>query len=404
MSKMIYWIILSVVACHASEEAEEVERLFHDFARWKVTVVAPELGLARGFTHWFDKPTLNNYTINFNSAMNSSCKAFGDRATKLLQDPQTSQADARFLRLLRFEVGQCVERLKFRGYLLAPISFMGGVQVKLPVLFGRTLKYANTSSEQNLDLLMSIPNQLSDIRKLLEQGVLEGVTHANESLYRAREQFKRLQVKNPTESDFYAPFRDIREGVPNIDDKKAKELQQRAKTVIRDNILPAFKHLQEYIFREYYTHLRPAPGVHSLPRGQEFYQERINYFTTLKGVQAQTIHNLGLEEVARLRQQAEKSAVKVGMGNLTFDQIADKLRRDQDNRFSSDAEALEFTQSKVNQANQKLKQLFSSKVLQDYVYQLAIEPIPGGRGGLAYYQPPSVDGSKPGTFFSSGNV
>ena len=110
----------------------------------------------------------------------------------------------------------------------------------------------------------------------------EGITHANESLYKARSQFQRIQVTDPAQSDFYKPFQTIKDKAPGIGDKEAEALQQRAATVIRENVLPAFKRLQEYVFGDNYANLRLAPGVHSLPDGQNFYQERINHFTTLK--------------------------------------------------------------------------------------------------------------------------
>src|SRR5690606_15955890 len=54
----------------------------------------------------------------------------------------------------------------------------------------------------------------------------------------------------------------------------------------------------------------------SLPNGEEFYENRVRYYTTLNMTSMQ-VHELGLKEVQRIRQEMEQIIASVGFkGNF----------------------------------------------------------------------------------------
>ena len=240
--------------------------------------------------------------------------------------------------MVKYEADTCIRGFATKGYLLAPINHKYGIQTELYGYFKKndTLKY-NTLDDylDNLDLLSMIPQQLRDIKIRLKEGVKKGITYANESVYPAFDQFEKLQVKNVEDSPFYTQFSEIRKNMPDVTDGQVDHVQIRAKVTILNEILPEFKRLQEYIFGDYRKHLRAEPGISSLPNGDEFYQKSIDYATSLRGVTAEEIHQIGLDEVADLRSRAEKSATEVGMGNLSFPEIRDNFRTDSSFKFNT---------------------------------------------------------------------
>ena len=392
-------VVLFATASTSNAANAQVAALFDDYVKWKMTELDPQNGYLLGFD-WFPKPKLNNYSLAHYEGLNKKCEDFKQQVAKNLLLVDITDSEKKYLELMRYEVDTCLSGHKHKGYLLAPVMSRRGVQGSLTSFFADELKYESIDDyEHNLDLMRKIPQQLEEIQELLVGGVQENITHANESLYRAVDQFDRLQVSDPTESEFYKQFEKIKDNLPEVTDEEAARLQDKARTVIKEHILPSFKKLQEYVFGEYYEHLRPEAGVHSLPNGQEYYQACIDYFTSLRGVNASEIHQIGLEEIKNLRQQAEKSAFELGMGNLTFTQIAEMLRTDDSNKFSNDTEAFDFVKKQAEVINQELDKIFSEEILQDYVYQFDIKPVPPGRGGYAYYNDPSRDGTRNGAFF-----
>lgn len=385
----------------------EIQQLYDDYVNWKMTKVDPQNGQISGFLDSSTEPKLNNFTLDFLRAINESCANYSNRASAFLQDEKTPTLEKKFLRLLKYEADTCVEGYKHKGYLLAPVSFMDGVQIALPKFFGsgNQLVYKSLDHyENNLKAMAKIPTQLEEIQKLLQLGVKEKMTHARESIlaveHSAKTQFEAIQVEDPGKSEFYKQFisSTIQENIPGIDASRVGDLQNRARQVISNVVLPAFKRLQDYIFGEYKDNLRPAAGIHSVPNGHEYYQTCIDYFTSLKGVTPDEIHQIGMDEIETLKKGAQRSAVMLGMGHLNFTEIANKLRNDKDNKFDNETLAFAFVHQRFKDINGHLGKIFSDDILQNYTYECDIKQIPAGEGGLAYYQTASLDGSRNGSF------
>lgn len=68
--------------------------------------------------------------------------------------------------------------------------------------------------------------------------------------------------------------------------------------------------------KEYIPNARENIAASSLPNGAEFYENRVRYYTTLNMTSMQ-VHELGLKEVQRIRQEMEQIIASVGFkGNF----------------------------------------------------------------------------------------
>jgi len=67
-----------------------------------------------------------------------------------------------------------------------------------------------------------------------------------------------------------------------------------AKNVINEVVIPEFKRIKHFFENEYYTNTRQEIGISSTPNGVEYYQNRINYYTTSEDYTANKIHQIGL--------------------------------------------------------------------------------------------------------------
>ena len=66
------------------------------------------------------------------------------------------------------------------------------------------------------------------------------------------------------------------------------------------------KKIKSFFETEYYPQTRKAIGVSQTPNGAAFYKDRIAYYTTLD-MTAEEVHQLGLNEVAKIKNAIGKN-------------------------------------------------------------------------------------------------
>src|SRR3546814_21164577 len=115
-------------------------------------------------------------------------------------------------------------------------------------------------------------------------------------------------VEEPAQSPFYRPFTKVPDAVPEAD---RKALAADAQRTISEKIVPAYRKLQAYFSDEYLPPARAGIAITDLPDGADYYTYLAGYYTTTDLTAAQ-IHDIGLEEVARIRAALEKLKAQTG--------------------------------------------------------------------------------------------
>ncbi|MCH1924253.1 DUF885 family protein [Shewanella sp. C32] len=98
---------------------------------------------------------------------------------------------------------------------------------------------------------------------------------------------------------FYRPFTKMPTNLPA---KLKTELQQAGLKAISEAVIPAHKLVLDFLRNEYIPHGSESLAAYDLPDGKAFYQSQINTYTTLD-LSAEQIHQIGLDEVARIKQR-----------------------------------------------------------------------------------------------------
>ncbi len=114
-------------------------------------------------------------------------------------------------------------------------------------------------------------------------------------------QFARAISENPEESKFYALFKNIDAEKFGMNCSEVSSLQEEAKRLISEEVTPAFERLLKYIKEEYSEHHRFGLAVSNVKDGRYFYQKCLEYHTSIRGIKPEDVHNIGLEEVEKLR-------------------------------------------------------------------------------------------------------
>ena len=89
-----------------------------------------------------------------------------------------------------------------------------------------------------------------------------------------------------------------------LTNKEKEELVNKAKFLIVDEINPAYTKLHEFLVNEYLPNSRDSIGIKDVPNGKEWYEDLAAYHTTTK-LSPDEIHNIGIKEIKRIRQEME---------------------------------------------------------------------------------------------------
>ena len=116
------------------------------------------------------------------------------------------------------------------------------------------------------------------------------------------------EVKDPAESAFYAPFKQLPAQIPAAEQEK---LRAEAKAAIAGKLIPAYAKLLTFYRQDYVPQARTTLAAEAMPDGKAFYQQQIREYTTLD-LSPEQIHQIGLEEVARIQQQMDAIIKQVG--------------------------------------------------------------------------------------------
>lgn len=164
---------------------------------------------------------------------------------------------------------------------------------------------------------------------------------------------------------------------------------------------PAYENLISFLETQQKRASNDA-GAWKFPKGDEFYASALNRTTTTK-LSAEEIHQIGLDEVARIHGEMEKIKEDVGFEG-TLQDFFEFMRTDEQFYFANDsigkqkylAEATEV----INSMKANLDELFLTKPEAELVVK-AVEPFREKSAGKAFYQQPAKDGSRPGTYYAN---
>jgi uncharacterized protein (DUF885 family) len=165
---------------------------------------------------------------------------------------------------------------------------------------------------------------------------------------------------------------------------------------VRDEILPAYKRLRDFLKTEYRPVAREGVGLVHMKGGPQLYSFLIEQNTTLP-LTADEVHATGLREVARIKGEMEKVKTQVGYKG-TLPEFFEYLRTDPKFKVKTKEELTQGYYAIGKKVDQRIGELFSTLPKSP----LEIRPVPAYRekndaGGS--YQQGTPDGSRPGIFY-----
>lgn len=267
--------------------------------------------------------------------------------------------------LLKFELNDIIDYYNFERY-LNPLLSDSGFHSSLNYMVRPLSNYKKTI--EYLNKLNSIPefvNQnLINIRLGLKKGVSQPIVifDGYESTYNDH------ITNNYLNNYFYSPFKNLPK---DISESQSDSIYKAAKISINEIVVPQFKRIKEFFENEYYPKTRTEIGVSSTPNGKEYYQNRINYYTTSKEYTAEKIHQIGLDEVARIKSEMKK-IIKELKFQGSFEDFFKFLRTDDQFYADTPKELLMFARDVAKRADEQLPRFFKTLPRKPY----GVAPVP----------------------------
>ncbi|HEX6999826.1 MAG TPA: DUF885 domain-containing protein [Gammaproteobacteria bacterium] len=185
-----------------------------------------------------------------------------------------------------------------------------------------------------------------------------------------------------------------------IDAAEADTLRATARSALIVNLKPAYDALIEWIERDLPNAPDPAVGVHALPNGAAFYEERLAAATTTD-LTADEIHEIGLREVERIKAEMEAIRERVGFdGDLQ--EFFTFVRTDPQFYFPNTDEGreayLDAARARLAVIEERLPEYFGLLPKADLVVR-RVESFREQPGAAQHYVQGTPDGSRPGIYY-----
>ena len=275
--------------------------------------------------------------------------------------------------------------------------------------YGLHLDYADLSSGQGAAPFKTVkdyedalkrhtqyPKLVDDIIARFRQGLAAGIVEPKLVVNNMIDELT-LQAANGVEgTPYYGPVKAFPDTISAADQAR---LRAATTTAIRDGIMPANAKLLAFLKTDYLPHARDTVGLGGLPGGKAYYDYLIEQNTTLP-MTAEQVHQLGLNEVARITRELEVVKTKVGFqGDLhAFFQYMTT-----DPKFAPPSRDWLQTRYREIQAriDKRIPEQFS--LVPKTPFEIRAEPAykeKSSAGGE--YMQGSADGTRPGVFYYNG--
>lgn len=282
-----------------------------------------------------------------------------------------------------------------------PVNAFNGSQSFLPEFMINVHQVNDLGDvESYLARLEAMPAALDQLTERVEEAAQAGLVPPRFVFTRVREGLAELTGVAASESPLVTKLGKRLPELSDIPDPAA--WVERARSVVADRIQPAYARMDAVLAR-LEANSNDDAGVWRLPDGEAYYRWALRGHTSTS-LTPDEVHQLGLREVARIHGEMRKVFAERGTPTETPIAALQALALEPSQRYpDSDegrAQILADYQSIIDDASERLPSWFARLPRAP----VAVERVPGFRengSAGAYYNPPPLDGSKPGIFYKN---
>lgn len=255
------------------------------------------------------------------------------------------------------------------------------------VLLGDIASVQRTDTAEHLERydqrLRAFPAYLDACAEIAREGVATGVVSPRTVAERVVAQIERIVALPAEEAPPLAAVAD--------DDAVARE---RIVAAWNEAVAPSFARFLD-VLREYLPHAAESNALTDLPGGDAMYAAEIRSWTTLP-LDPKEVHDLGNERWDAIQAERFEVASRLGYDDPAA-AIADRRASRKDTPTSAEA-LVELVEDQVRRSWDIAPQWFG-RLPKANCRVKEIEAYRAADMALAFYMPPTADGSRPGTYY-----
>lgn len=345
----------------SQESSTALNKIFDEIAHYNETI-DPQDSLWQG----------NHLTVSFSKIdvayyndRKLQCERFISRLNEIPEQNLSAQ-ELISKKLMIYSLQNTLAQVDFKMFLI-PLNAEGGFYEKISSTLSK-LPFRSIQDYHNY--LSWLPDYVGWIEKhiaLMKDGIRVGIVAPKTVIQNNIALLKPWLSDSFNQSVFYKPIASMPE---DIDPKEAENIRKKAKMIISDKIIPAYKNLDAFLQTTYLEASPEMPGVMYLPGGKAYYENRVKFYTTLD-ITPDSVHEVGLQEVARIK-VLMVDIIKELDYEGSFAEFYEFLRTDEQFYAKSPQELLNRAAWLSKKAEAQLPVLFRKQ----YTLPFTVSPVP----------------------------
>jgi uncharacterized protein (DUF885 family) len=386
------WLLVGVVATlspdAASADLEARRKAFQKLLdeQWEYTLShAPEFASILGDKRWNDKSSdLSAAAVLKDQEKDKEfLKKFDAVDTTGFPDQEALTRT-----LLARNYREAIEDAHWKDWEM-PVTQINGFHIQAPQLVSLLSFETVKDYDDYTARLKALPRQLSDVTERMRLGMADHLMPPKFLLAKIAEQADGIASQKPEDSPFAVPLATMPDSF--LAEDKAR-IRQAVLGEIRGQVQPAYARFAKFVREDYAPHGRREPGVWSLPDGLARYATIVKRQTTTDKT-AEEIHQIGLEQVARIEKEMNAVAAQLGFSN--WQALNASIAKDPKRHFHSREEIVELYRKYISGMKPELPKLFGRLPKAD-VLVMPVEQFREKEASGAQYNQGTPDGSRPG--------
>ncbi|MDH4049081.1 MAG: DUF885 domain-containing protein [Gammaproteobacteria bacterium] len=241
------------------------------------------------------------------------------------------------------------------------------------------------------DFTVIVDQSIENMRIGAEQGVVQPKILMEKVLPQLESQI----TDDVESSTFYTP---VREMPADFSAEDRDRLTAAYRSAIANKVIPAYQRLHNFVGDDYMSATRESVGISELPSGEAWYAHLVQLRTTTEMTPAE-IHQIGLDEVARIHDEMRKVRDEVGFDGDLQD-FFEYLNTDDRFYFDKPEELIQGYRDMTERVKELTKKLFDVSPNTGFEVR-AVEPFRERSASGGSYRRGTPDGSRPGVFFAN---
>ena len=319
-------------------------------------------------------------------------------------DDDSLDASQRLTKDIALYLTAMVEDAKAYRYHNYPANQMAGIQSAFPSFMDSSHQVRTMEdAEHYLSRMSELPRKHEQYLLGLKTRESRDIIPPRFVIERILEQMRDFVATPAQENILYTSLAEKLEEAEKIDGAQAADVLQRAEASIVENVYPAFDLFINY-FGELEAKSGDDHGLWHLPDGDAAYRLALRFFTTTSYT-ADEIHEIGLAEVDRIQAEIleilKVEGIDVGPG---FTAAMEAYSASPDFYYEDSDEGrqqiLDDYQAILDELNAGLDDAFNLRP-DAGVEVVRVPEFREKTASGAYYQQPSLDGTRPGRFYAN---